>query len=205
MPADNRVLIIDSNAASRKRLASALSGLGYAVTPLAYATSRIVEDGESFATVVAVVRGALLDNAAQIADLRARLPRSAMIVVGRRSLDLVLAAWHAGADDYVPRPVRDGDLLAALEHIERSRVARIAQLDAAPHPLADMAGMHTYLRGLARQIANHVTPILGMAELLLEDLPLGHPSREYAQLIIDSAVRVRDLVWHLADLAWPGE
>jgi ActR/RegA family two-component response regulator len=213
MPVDTRLFILDSSAASRKRLAHTLGRLGYTVT-LGTSLSQLASQIVTYPVVILVTHGRAQESIGQIADLRARLPQTGVIVIGMRSLEAALAAWHAGADDYLPRPVHDHDLLGALTHNEQIRaisLSRVAQEQELRALLTRLGGALNQTSGttdprqlvaaLAHQISNPLTPLLGMAELLVEDLPLDHPGREYAQLIIASAVRIRDVVWRLADIA----
>jgi nitrogen-specific signal transduction histidine kinase len=110
--------------------------------------------------------------------------------------------------------VQDSDLLGALTHIEQIRAvssgwvaqeqelrALLSRLGGALNQTSGTTDLRELVAALAHQISNPLTPLMGMAELLVEDLPLDHPGREYAQLIIASAVRIRDVVWRLADIA----
>jgi signal transduction histidine kinase len=213
MPADTRLFILDSSAASRKRLARTLSHLGYTVA-LGTSLSQLANQIVAYPVVILVTHGAAQESAGQVADLRAQLTQGGMIVIGRRSLNAALAAWHAGADDYLPRPVHDNDLLGALTHVEQIRAvssgrvaqeqelrALVARLGGALNQTSGATDLRQLVAALAHQISNPLTPLLGMAELLVEDLPFDHPGREYAQLIIASAIRIRDVVWRLADIA----
>jgi signal transduction histidine kinase len=56
---------------------------------------------------------------------------------------------------------------------------------------------------LARQINAPLTPILGMADLLAEELPPDHPGHAYAQAITNAALRIRDVAWMLRDMNQP--
>jgi len=109
--------------------------------------------------------------------------------------------WHTGADGYLPQPVRDAELASALEHIQRARAARAAALAEA----SGLIELRRMTAELARQINTPLTPILGMADLLAEELPPNHPGREYAQAITAAAIRIRDVTWMLADIARQGE
>jgi signal transduction histidine kinase len=219
MAADNRVIVLAPNGAPPKRLLGALNRLGYDVTTIdSAAIDQAAWGGEAYPVVLVLAGNTPLDTMGKIVDLRAQLQGSTIIGIGGRSLDVALTAWRAGADDYLPLPVRDRDLRRAIEytgHIRAARAARMAheqelrallvRLGGAPGQAADLPGLHKLMTDLTHQINNPLTPILGMAELLLEDLPLSHPGREYAQVIIASATRIRDLLWRLADIAQPGD
>ena len=197
MPADNRVLLLDMRAAQRKRLAESLGRLGYDVT---FADTLAAASDEAFPILVVSFRGQELE----LAELHTRFPGSAIIAVGARSLAAALAAWQAGAAGYLVRPVQDDQLAKTLDHVRQSRAARAAELAE-----AHSASAHTDFRRaaaeLTRQISTPLTTILGMADLLAQELPSRHPGQEYAQAITAAAVRIRDVAWMLADLVPRGE
>jgi DNA-binding NtrC family response regulator len=197
MPADNRVLLLDMHGARRKRLAAMLSRLGYTVIPagqvgVAQATREI----QATPIVIAELR----DQGDQVAELRALLPESAIVIIGPRALPAALAVWHAGAEAYVPRPVREDELASALEHMLRRRAAHaaaLAEARAAPSAPAEFRGMAAEL---ARLINTPLAALLAMNDLLAEELSPDHPGHEYAQALTAAALRIRDIAWMLADI-----
>ena len=95
MPADDRVLLLDMRAAERGRLAASISRLGYvAILAEDVAAAQAIWEREAFLFVIVELR----DQHAHIAELRAQLPGSAIIVIGRHALVAALEALHAGAD-----------------------------------------------------------------------------------------------------------
>ena len=198
MPADNRVVLLDMRAAERRRLAASISQLGYvAILAEDVAAAQVIWEREAFPIVIVDMR----DQRAQIAELRAQMPGSAIIAIGARSLAAALEAWHAGADDYLPRPVRQNELANALEHVLRTHAARAAELAEAQPERSALTEFRRMAAELARQINTPLTPILGMVDLLAEELPPDHPGHEYAQAITAAALRIRDVAWMLADIA----
>jgi DNA-binding NtrC family response regulator len=198
MPADDRVLLLDMGAAERGRLAALINQLGY-VTILAedVAAAQALREREALPIMIVDLRNQL----AQIAELRAQMPGSAIIVIGGRTLVAAVEAWHAGADGYLPRPVRQNELANVLEHALRTRAARAAELAEAQLERPALPEFRHMAAELARQINAPLTPILGMADLLAEELPPDHPGRAYAQAITDAALRIRDIAWMLVDIA----
>jgi DNA-binding response OmpR family regulator len=202
MPADSRVLLLDMRAAKRGRLAASISRLGYvAILAEDLAAAQALWENEALPIVIVDIR----DQHAPIAELRAQLPGSAIIAIGARALAAALEAWHAGADGYLPRPVRQNELATVLEHVLRTRAARAAELAEAQHERSALTEFRRMAAELSRQINIPLTPILGMGDLLAEELPPDHPGQEYAQAIIAAALRIRDVAWMLADIARPGE
>ena len=141
------------------------------------------------------------DQYTQITELRAQLPGSEIIAIGTRALAAALEAWQAGADSYLPRPVRQKELANTLAHVLRTRAARAAERAKAQLERSALAEFRGMAAELARQINTPLTPILGLADLLDEELPPDHPGHEYAQAITDAALRIRDVAWMLVDIA----
>jgi DNA-binding response OmpR family regulator len=195
MPADKRVLLLDMHVAERGRLAASINKLGYVVMLAEdIAAAQALWEREAFPIVIVDPR----DQHAQISELRAQMPGSALIALGARTLAGALAAWHAGADDYLPRPVRRNELANALEHMLHIRAAKLAEAQLERSALTEFRRMADEL---AHQINTPLTPILGMADLLAEELPANHPGQAYAQAITAAAIRIRDVAWMLADMA----
>jgi DNA-binding response OmpR family regulator len=202
MPADNRVLLLDLRAAERSRLAASISRLGYVATIAEdVAAPQTVWEQEAFAIVIVDVG----DQLARIAELQAQLPASAIITIGARSLAAALNAWHAGADGYLPRPVRQNELANTLVYVLRSRATRAAQQAEARREHLASAEFQRAASDLAHQINTPLASILGLSDLLDEELPPEHPSHEYTQAITAAALRIRDAVWKLADIAQLGK
>ena len=202
MSAEDRVLLLGIRAAERKRLAGSISRLGYVVIFAEDVTAtQVIWEREAFPILIVDLR----DQHTPIADLRAQMPGAAIIAIGARALATALEAWYAGVDGYLPRPVRQNELATALEHVLRARAARAAELAAAQPERSALTEFRRMAAELARQINTPLTPILGMVDLLSEDLPPDHPSREYAQAITAAALRIRDVAWMLTDIAQQSE
>ncbi len=199
MPADQRVLLLGISAAERGRLAALISRLGYiAILAEDAAAAQVHWEREAFRIVIIDMR----DWQAQITELRAQMPGSSIIAIGARTLAAGLEAWYADTDGYIPRPVRQNELANALEHVLHTRAAKMAEAQSersASTEFRDMAAE------LAHQINMPLTPILGMADLLAEELPPNHPGQAYAHAITAAAIRIRDIAWMLADIAEQGE
>lgn len=213
-PVEARILVVESDAAARRKLQSMLVRHGYRARPAENIAAALAAfDAEP--CPLAITAAALPDGlgADLILALRQRAPDVAVILVGKRSWKAILAALHSAAADYLPTPLRDADLLAALEraraaqtHADRALIARIAELEASQASLAQVASLAALGRlaaNLAHEINNPLTPIFGMTELLLDDLPADHIGRPYAEAISTAAQRIRDVVRSLIDFARP--
>jgi DNA-binding response OmpR family regulator len=195
MPADERVLLLDIRAMERRRLATSISQLGYVVLIAKdLAAAQAIREREALPIMIVDLR----EQYAHIAELRALMPGSAIIGIGTRALAAALEAWYAGVDAYLPRPVRQNELANALEHVLRIRAADLVKAQPEPFALAEFRRMAAEL---ARQINTPLIPILGLTDLLTEELPPDHPGHEYAQAIADAALRIRDVTWMLMDMA----
>jgi len=81
---------------------------------------------------------------------------------------------------------------------------RLAEVRASQASIAQRAAFAAQSRlaaTLAHEINNPLTPIIGMAEILLEELPPEHPSRTCATAISAAAWRIRNVVRSLSDFA----
>ena len=195
MPANKRVLLLDMHAVERGRLAASTSRLGYiAIFAEDVAAAQAIWAREAFSIMIVDLNAQL----AQIAELRAQMPGSSIIVIGAHTLAAALAAWHAGADSYLPRPIRQNELATALEHVLHTRAGKLAEARPERSALTEFRGMAAEL---AHQINTPLTSILGVADVLAEELPPNHPGHAYAQAITDAALRIRDVTWMLADIA----
>jgi signal transduction histidine kinase len=85
------------------------------------------------------------------------------------------------------------------ELLERERVQ--AHLISATR----LAAVGELAAGVAHEVNNPLTSVLGFAEILLEDLDPGDPRRQDVQTIREAALRARSIVRALRDFARPGE
>lgn len=203
MRAKKSVLVVDSDPVVRARLRSMLAAHGYTVAQadsLAAALAVLMELAWTF-----VVVGYQLSDGSGLELMRIaheRAPGVAVILTGDRRQATALAALRGGAVDYLPVPIHEAELTAALAraaHITHERLtAHPGQTtpQAQNEPLLDQAAQ-LCVAALVHEISNPLTPIIGMAELLLEDLPPGHPGRDYAAAIKAAAWRIRDVVRRL--------
>lgn len=92
-----------------------------------------------------------------------------------------------------PIRYRDRDaVLGFLQDITAQKTLE-AQLDQALR----MESVGRLSGGVAHDLNNLLSPVLGYAELLLEDLPVGDARRESAEAILQAGIRARDLVRQL--------
>jgi DNA-binding NtrC family response regulator len=202
MRANKSILIVDSDPAARTRLRSMLAAHGYAVAQagsLAAALAALTELAWAF-----VIVGYQLSDGSGLELVRIAQEQAldvAVILMGDRRQATALAALRTGAADYLPTPVHKAELLAALARVAQpprtGPAARLSQTPPRAGGTAASPDVQPCIATLVHEISNPLTPIIGMAELLLEDLPPGHPGRDYATTIKAAAWRIRDVVRRL--------
>jgi DNA-binding NtrC family response regulator len=204
MRAGEGILIVDSDPAVRARVSSMLVAHGYTVTEAGSQAVALVALAES-AWAFVIVEYQLGDSSGLdlVRVAQDRAPDAAVILVGDRQQATALAALRGGAADYLPAPVDEAELVTALARATRiaderltARLGQTLASQAGGEPLAGPSAQQC-IAALVHEISNPLTPIIGMAELLLEDLPPGHPGRDYATTIKAAAWRIRDVVRRL--------
>ncbi len=124
---EEKILVIDSDSAVRARLQSMLTAHGYTVAQAdscGYSAGRPRQAAWMF-----VIIGYQLDDGSGLDLLdvvQERVPGAAIILIGDRRQATALSALRHGADDYVPAPVHEADLLAALQRAARAARSRLA-------------------------------------------------------------------------------
>ena len=99
--------------------------------------------------------------------------------------------------------MRQNELANVIEQVRRARTARAAELVEAALGGPASAEFRHLGAELARQINAPLIPILGMADLLAEELPPEHPGHAYVQAITAAALRIRAVAWMLGDMEQP--
>jgi two-component system NtrC family sensor kinase len=89
---------------------------------------------------------------------------------------------------------------AALEALRRS-MEQLKATEAQLIQAAKLAAVGELAAGVAHELNNPLTSVLGFAELLLNTLPLDNPIRHDLEIIARQARRTRDIVRNLLDFA----
>ena len=191
------ILIIDGDLAARARLRDTLVAHGYIVDMVDSAAEALAAfDYANWPLVIATFTPGDASGPMLLQTLRDIAPGIAVIMLGDREQATALAAMRGGAADYLPLPVDEEELVTALDrawHLREQRApSQVLQVGAAQ--CITETRQRRLVTSLAHEINNPLTPIIGMAEMLLEDLPPDHPGRAYAHAITAAAWRIRDVV-----------
>ena len=131
-----RILVVDSEAAERGRLAGALRSVGY-LTEVCGTAADAVRAATSFRPDLVMLEMLLhdrVDGTALARHLRAERDPLLVFVTGDGSVGGRLAAFESGADDYVVKPYLIDELLARVRALLRragrltSRVSQVGRL-----------------------------------------------------------------------------
>ena len=196
------VLIIDADSVASERLRNILAGHGYkTVVTNSAADALAAFDHTSWPLVISAFAPSDTGEPALMQTILDLAPHTAVIVVGDREQATALAALRAGAADYLPLPLNENELVAALDRAwrlhEQRKVCYARQVGA--EDIQAGVRQQQLIATLAHEINNPLTPIIGMAEMLLEDLPPDHPNRAYVRAISAAAWRIRDVVRNLCE------
>ena len=115
-----------------------------------------------------------------------------MSALTRRGMPMVLCTGQDIHVDFIVNPVADDGsglrLIVELQTVDR--LLRISREEGIIHA---QETTRTVIRGLAHEIKNPLAGVRGAAQLLAKELP-SEELREYTQIIIREADRLRDLV-----------
>ena len=196
------ILIIDIDTATRERLHDMLTAYGYSVNIVGSAADALAAfDYTTWPLVITPFARGDTIGPALVQALQAIAPDTAVIALGDQEQATALAALRGGAADYLPLPLDEDEVVAALDRAwgqHKQRAASQALQVGAAKPTTS-ACQHRLVATLAHEINNPLTPIIGLAEMLLEDLPQDHPGRAYARGISAAAWRIRDVVRNLCE------
>ena len=95
--------------------------------------------------------------------------------------------------------LQNDDLVARL----RDRIAEIGRMQDQLIRASKLAAVGELAAGVAHEVNNPLTGVLGYADLLLAETAPDDPSREGLEVIRDEAVRARNVVRELLDFARP--
>jgi signal transduction histidine kinase len=124
--------------------------------------------------------------------------------IALESLAGILATVITSADQYQ----RLQEMIYQLRETEMELNARMEAQRLAENRLvqaAKLAAVGEMAAGIAHELNNPLTSVTGFAELVMDDLPQGSPSRADLDLVIRESRRARDVVRRLLDFARQSE
>src|SRR5262249_33481552 len=157
--------------AARARLSSMLSAHGYIVAQAGSLAAAQAALAEAAAWMFVIIEYRLQDGSGLglVQMVENRAAEAAVILVGDRQQATALAALRSGAADYLPAPVQEAELVAALARATRIAderlTAHLGQTLASQAGGAPLAGSSAQqcIAVLVHEISNPLTPIIGMA------------------------------------------
>lgn len=114
--------------------------------------------------------------------------------------------WKLAASYEEPNPSQDA--LLELQQTQQELQARIsAQMEAEARLIqaAKLAAVGEMAAGVAHELNNPLTTVVGFTELALDELPIDSPIRKDLDLVLQEARRARSVVRRLLDFARQGE
>lgn len=202
MRADDRILVVDADQSLWSGLQPLLEKEGY-LAGYAGTISAALLTLERSPCSLAIVAYTPGDTTGLhlIERLRERAIETAVILAGSPSFEAAQTAMRWGAADFLALPTTTGELAESMMQA-RSRYAGCNQRVAQPQT-TDLSTVQRLAISLAHEINNPLTPILGMSELLMSELPPEHIGQVYAHNIILAARRIRDTIRNLVDYTRP--
>ncbi|MBN8635124.1 MAG: response regulator transcription factor [Anaerolineae bacterium] len=124
MTVSNRVLVVDDEAAIRNFVVRVLQLSGYAVTAAADGREALEKlEGAAFAVLLTDIKMDRLDGVELLRAAKERYPDLAVILLtGHATVPSAIAALRQGAHDYLLKPAKNEDILAAVESALTDRV-----------------------------------------------------------------------------------
>jgi signal transduction histidine kinase len=116
------------------------------------------------------------------------------------------ACYEEGAENHLQGDARDAVL--ELQQTQQELQARIsAQMEAEARLIqaAKLAAVGEMAAGVAHELNNPLTSVVGFTELALDELPMESPIRKDLDLVLQEARRARSVVRRLLDFARQGE
>ncbi|QAR33898.1 hybrid sensor histidine kinase/response regulator [Geovibrio thiophilus] len=106
-----------------------------------------------------------------------------ILVSGKSMTEDRLKGYEVGADDYITKPFNDDELLAKIKVF--LKLKRLEEVDSVKRDIINI---------FSHETRTPLSAIVGPAEMLLENEHLDRESRELAELILQGAKQIADLV-----------
>jgi DNA-binding NtrC family response regulator len=122
-----KILVIDDDESVRKVLASALEDEGYIVETAENGSEAIRKSNANFYNLALVdIRLPDMEGTKLLTEMKETIPKMVKIIVtGYPGLQNAVEAVNRGADGYIVKPFKMGDLLRTVkEHLEKQEAAK---------------------------------------------------------------------------------
>lgn len=151
----SRVLIVDDDPEALRQAAVLIAGIGHGVVT-AGSGEAALDALRTDSLIAAMVLDLVMPDCDGMAVLesmaRERLPTPAIVAIANPSPETVATVLHAGAVDYVDKPLTAARLLAALAHA-RHRAAGPLRRDRAPHAARERVEIIAHSPAMDRPLA----------------------------------------------------
>jgi DNA-binding response OmpR family regulator len=204
-----KVLVADDDPTTRALLCAVLADLGHEAAEAAdgAAAWTSFQDGKPPLVVLDIEMPEMdgLEVCRRIRSVDNKRETFILVLTGRDHPEDLAAVLDAGADDYVTKPTTVEHLRARFVIAER----RSAEDAARRHAESELAvarwraGIGEAAIALQHEINNPLAALLGHAELLLMEYQERGEHNEQAQVVLDQARRIADVVKRIAKLRNP--
>src|SRR6185437_11091739 len=151
----SRVLIVDDDPEALRQAAVLIAGIGHGVVT-AGSGEAALDALRTDSLIAAMVLDLVMPDCDGMAVLesmaRERLPTPAIVAIANPSPETVATVLHAGAVDYVDKPLTAARLLEALAHA-RHRAAGPLRRDRAPHAARERVEIIAHSPAMDRPLA----------------------------------------------------
>jgi signal transduction histidine kinase len=213
------ILVIDDEPGIRNLLSSELARQGYRVLTASNGAEALEMIGrEKYQVALCDLKMPGMSGLELLGAIRQRDPGVEVIVLtGYATVETAVAAMKKGAYDFVQKPFNLDEILVLVEKsIEKSGLKTVIQeLKEAKRKLEEtqiqliqsekMAGIGQLAAGVAHELNNPLSGVIGFTQLLLEEKGLTPQQREDLQTVLTQSQRCRTIIQNLLQFSRPKE
>ena len=206
-----RILVIDDESGIRELLSQELKLAGYQVSTAANGTQALEQiRAEKFQLAICDINMPDMGGLDVLEAIRQTQPEmEVLMMTGYGTVETAVAAMKKGAYDFIQKPFDLGELLALVEKcLEKSGLRTvIQQLREAKKKLEEtqaqlvqsekLASIGQLAAGVAHELNNPMSGIMGFTQLLLEDKTLLPQQRKDLETIYTQSQRCRTIIQNL--------
>lgn len=194
----DRVLIVEDDALVAEMIQEWVEREGYVVAGVVYDGRDAVETVEQLKPGVVVMDLQMpeMDGVEATRRIQATCPTPVVVLTAHDELALAQAAAGAGASAYLIKPSSGRELGRTIAFARRSFVEETVMRDLIADLLQQVQDLGAFAHTVAHDLRNTLTPMVGVAQLLSEDLettPL-HEARQMLDRIAGSGQRLRRMI-----------